>query len=54
MTTGSGEGGALGTPSHSSEEEPPSEGQDSNFVVSGGDLANAEDDEEPDEKAKDS
>jgi hypothetical protein len=36
---GSGDGGALGTPSWDTKEEPPGTEQDSTMVVSGGDVA---------------
>ena len=36
---GTGDGGPLGTPSGDTKEEPSSEGEDSNMVVSGGGVA---------------
>ena len=36
---GSGDGGALGTPTADTKEEPPGAGEDSNMVVSGGEVA---------------
>lgn len=50
--SGSGRGGALGTPSLSLDEAPPSEDQEANWVVSGGGLAGAEDDTPPSEAAR--
>ncbi|MGN6781962.1 MAG: hypothetical protein ACTHJH_10705 [Marmoricola sp.] len=50
--TGSGRGGALGTPSLSLDEAPPSEDQEDNWVVSGGGLAGPEDDAPPSEAAR--
>lgn len=52
--SGSGRGGALGTPSRLPDEAPPSVDQEKNAVVSGGGLVGAEDDEEPSEAAKSS
>jgi len=49
---GSGRGGALGTPSLSLDEAPPSADQEANWVVSGGGLAGPEDDEPPREAAR--
>lgn len=53
-TTGSGRGGALGTPSALPDETPPSADQEANSVVSGGGLIGAEDDEAPSDAAVES
>jgi len=42
--TGSGRGGALGTPSRLPEEAPPSSDQEANAVVSGGGLVGPDED----------
>jgi hypothetical protein len=42
-TTGSGEGGALGTPTSSPNTQPPSADQDANVAVSGGGMVDEED-----------
>lgn len=46
-TTGSGDGGALGTPGHLPDEAPPSTDQEANAVVSGGGLVGPDDDDSP-------
>lgn len=50
--TGSGRGGPLGTPRWSLNEEPPSSAQDSNWVVSGGDLVGPADHDGPEPEAR--
>jgi hypothetical protein len=50
--TGSGNGGALGTPGPLPDEAPPSADQEDNDVVSGGGLVGPEDDEGPSEAAE--
>lgn len=42
-TTGSGEGGSLGTPTSGSKAEPPSADQDANGAVSGGGMVDEDD-----------
>lgn len=42
-TGGSGEGGAMGTPTKDAEEAPPSYDQEANEVVSGGGVVGPED-----------
>ena len=48
---GSGDGGAMGTPSSDLDEAPPGTDQEANDVVSGGGVTGSEDDEEPSDKA---
>jgi hypothetical protein len=52
--SGSGRGGALGAPSLSADEAPPSADQEANMVVSGGGLAGPDDGDGPKEAAKSS
>lgn len=52
--TGSGRGGALGTPSLTLDESPPSRDQESNAVVSGGGLVGADEDHGPSRAARQS
>lgn len=52
--TGSGRGGALGTPSLTLDESPPSRDQESNAVVSGGGLVGSKDDRDPSRAARQS
>jgi hypothetical protein len=42
-TTGSGEGGAMGTPTSTPNTQPPSADQDANVAVSGGGMVNEDD-----------
>lgn len=51
---GSGRGGALGTPTLTLDEAPPSLDQEANGVVSGGGLVGPDDDAGPREAAKSS
>lgn len=44
-TRGSGDGGATGTPSQDTKEEPPSHDQDTSMVVSGGGVADTGDED---------
>ncbi|MCW2753147.1 MAG: hypothetical protein JWQ32_558 [Marmoricola sp.] len=46
-STGSGDGGSLGTPAHKPGEQPPSGDQEQNWVVSGGGLAGSDDGDDP-------
>ena len=50
--SGSGRGGALGTPGQLPDEPPPSADQEANDVVSGGGLVGPEDDEGPRDSAR--
>jgi hypothetical protein len=52
--TGSGRGGALGTPSLTLDESPPSRDQESNAVVSGGGLVGPDDERDPGRAARQS
>ena len=51
---GSGRGGALGTPSWTLDEAPPSADQEANAVVSGGGLVGPDDEEGPHRAAEQS
>jgi hypothetical protein len=50
--TGSGRGGAMGTPDFSADETSPEADQEGNAVVSGGGLVGPEDDDDPKEAAR--
>lgn len=52
--TGSGRGGALGTPSGTLDVAPPSADQEANAVVSGGGLVGPDDDHGPSRAARQS
>ncbi|MGY2875370.1 hypothetical protein ACVW00_002560 [Marmoricola sp. URHA0025 HA25] len=51
-TTGSGDGGALGTPTSTPDEEPPSADQDANVAVSGGGVVDEDDTSGPKQTAE--
>ncbi|MET3961597.1 hypothetical protein ABIE44_001531 [Marmoricola sp. OAE513] len=51
-TTGSGEGGSLGTPTKSANTQPPSADQDANEAVSGGGMVDEDDASEEKDTAR--
>jgi hypothetical protein len=52
QTTGSGDGGSLGTPTSTPDSEPPSADQDANVAVSGGGMVDEDDASEQKDTAR--
>ncbi|MGO4258530.1 hypothetical protein [Marmoricola sp. RAF53] len=51
-TTGSGEGGSLGTPTSTANTQPPSADQDANVAVSGGGMVDEDAETDPKDTAR--